>query len=1213
MKTGNNTIMIMRIRNTTLFAVLSLMALALACTREVEAPAELREGIEMEFTATWAKGESSRTVLQEDGTSIWWSAAERINAFYGNKFSGVFTSTNTNPASSVTFRGTMDVLAGSQEPDNGTSRYWAVYPYNEDNSCDGESVNLMLSHNQTGVDNNFADNFFPAVAMSDTPELAFWNVCGGARFSVVAEGVERVVFRSNDGSPMAGEVTVGFGEDHKPVVRSVTDAKDSVIVNAPAGGFVPGTNYFAVMLPQVHAGGMTVTLYTATKRLKKALGGAVTVHRSAFGTLNQLDGDTATWEEYRSEDAGGGTRSGLYIGVVGFNQELYRMTIERLNAASLIRFKSFIDGLTAKKGTLLYYSVSESMGMLSHARYPYDLFNASIVTFTDGLDQGSSMVIDPYPGDDEYLQGLNTRLYNTRISGVGLTAYSIGLRGSDITDVTKFRSNLTQLACPSSNAFEVSDMGKVNNRFQEIADQLSQTLTRYSYNLSITIPGQADGMRVRFTLDNVSSATSSSRYIEGTFDLATKSLTNVTYMGLTTSAGTTVHGEVNGIFVRFTFRDVVVGNGASDNLSKNYFLHWDYITSTGKWQRNSEFDAENDCTVEVNQWKKTAVVLLNLDCSSSLSGDFSTLKTHAKSFIQRLYNASIDPLDVTGVSLDKTYLKICKGSTTTLIATVTPSTAEDKSVVWKSSNPAVATVSDAGVVEAISEGSCTIEATTTDGGFTASCVATVVIPEAIDLGLSVKWASFNLGASAPEEYGDYFAWGETSTKSNYSWSTYRWCNGSSSTITKYCNNSSYGYNGFTDGKTIIEPDDDVASVVLCGSWRMPTYDEFNELRNNCTWTWTTLNGVYGRKVTSKKSGYTSKWIFLPAAGYKSGVNLRSDTSNGAYWSSTVKTGVPTGAYGVYFHSGAINWDGNNANRELGFSVRPVYGDFIHVTGISLNDARVSFGGTVLLTATITPADAFEKGLTWTSSDTSVASVNADGLVTGIAAGTAMITVTTVDGGYKAQGKVTVYPELTELGKTFVAVDLGLSVKWASFNLGATKPDAYGNYYAWGETSTKSNYDWSKYKWCMYSSSSQLTKYCTNSSYGYNGFTDNKTVLDPEDDAATVNLGGRWRMPTYDELNELKNQCTWEWTTLNGVYGRKVTSKKSGYTNKWIFLPAAGFRDGARLYSGGDGYYWSSSLDTGYPSYAYYVYFDSGNVSWDDYNRYDGRSVRPVLE
>ena len=190
------------------------------------------------------------------------------------------------------------------------------------------------------------------------------------------------------------------------------------------------------------------------------------------------------------------------------------------------------------------------------------------------------------------------------------------------------------------------------------------------------------------------------------------------------------------------------------------------------------------------------------------------------------------------------------------------------------------------------------------------------------------------------------------------------------------------------------------------------------------------------------------------------------------------------------------------------------------------------------------------------------------------------------------------------------VDLGLSVKWATCNVGANKPEEYGDYFAWGETQPKSTYNWSTYKYCNGSLTS-LTKYCTNSSYGT---VDNKTILDAADDAARANWGGSWRMPTDAELTELREQCTWTWTTQNGVYGYKVTSKKSGYTNKSIFLPAAGYRNDSSLYSAGSyGSYWSSSLDTGYPYYAWGVYFNSDDVSRGYGNRYYGFSVRPVCQ
>ena len=188
------------------------------------------------------------------------------------------------------------------------------------------------------------------------------------------------------------------------------------------------------------------------------------------------------------------------------------------------------------------------------------------------------------------------------------------------------------------------------------------------------------------------------------------------------------------------------------------------------------------------------------------------------------------------------------------------------------------------------------------------------------------------------------------------------------------------------------------------------------------------------------------------------------------------------------------------------------------------------------------------------------------------------------------------------------VDLGFpsGLKWATCNVGAESPEEYGNYYAWGETTPKSTYSWSTYKWCN-GSSTTMTKYCTDSDYG---IVDNKTVLDPEDDAVAVNMGGSWRMPTKAEQDELQTECTWTWTTRNGVKGYAVKSKINGNS---IFLPAAGYRCNSGLnYAGSLGSYWSSSLDTYYSDLAYYLSFDSDGVFWYYYYRYCGQSVRGVF-
>jgi len=225
------------------------------------------------------------------------------------------------------------------------------------------------------------------------------------------------------------------------------------------------------------------------------------------------------------------------------------------------------------------------------------------------------------------------------------------------------------------------------------------------------------------------------------------------------------------------------------------------------------------------------------------------------------------------------------------------------------------------------------------------------------------------------------------------------------------------------------------------------------------------------------------------------------------------------------------------------------------------------------------------------------------------------------------------------------VDLGLSVKWATMNVGATEvagtkknshtgeKDCYGEYYAWGETSPKDSYTWSNLKYCSGTTyKGPFTKYVASSTFGT---VDNKTTLELTDDAARENWGGTWRMPTITEQQELIDNCYWEWTTsyngvsVNGyiVYKAKSDSDKGkkkysgistttagsySLSDPHIFLPAAGYRGDTSLYNvGANSYYRSSSLNTSYSNYAYYVYFYSSNVGWKDSYRYYGRSVRAV--
>ena len=295
-----------------------------------------------------------------------------------------------------------------------------------------------------------------------------------------------------------------------------------------------------------------------------------------------------------------------------------------------------------------------------------------------------------------------------------------------------------------------------------------------------------------------------------------------------------------------------------------------------------------------------------------------------------------------------------------------------------------------------------------------------------------------------------------------------------------------------------------------------------------------------------------------------------------------------------------------------------------VSGITIEPSSLTLyaGTTADLTVTVSPDNASDKTLVWTSSKNGVATVT-DGTVSAVSQGETTITATAVDGsGVKAQCSVTVIPFPAG------AVDLGIVMKredgtyynlyWAKSNISgnslATNPEDYGDYIAWGELGKKGLYDWTNYKFRTSGdvpSNIVLSKYITDSSYGP---VDNKIVLEPDDDVAHVKLGGNWRMPTDAEWTELQKQCTWTWTDNyngTGIQGRIVKAPNGNS----IFLPAAGYKYGTNLDNYGPyGCYWSSSLNTGDSASALGVELTSSKVGRTTGNvRCYGYSVRPVTE
>ena len=497
---------------------------------------------------------------------------------------------------------------------------------------------------------------------------------------------------------------------------------------------------------------------------------------------------------------------GLYLGITAFNQQLYTKPISILNHVTRSDFSGFVSSLTTKDASVLYYAVDKSLDALDASPFPKNLRNVVIVTFTDGLDQGSLMLTDQgYLSDMQYASALSSRISDMSVYGCPLQAYTIGLKGTDVTNNEMFMSNLCSLSSSEDNVTLVNNLDEVKARFQTIADNLAKTSYSYSHTLTLTIPGVSNGTHIRFTFDNVNSniVVNSQKYIEGTFNLASRSLTNVTYHGMTCTSGTTIMPkDVNGVYVTYLFDNLLLDN-PSEKIDKNWIQEWYWLADHGKWQKNSEFTAYSVDSVDVESIYTSAIVMLVLDCSSSLSADFVKMKESAITFINTLadyenYNPS------------------------------------DDSQEW------------------------------------------------VDLGLpsGTLWATRNVGASCPEDYGDYFAWGETEAKENYTWDTYKWCNGEFYELTKYCYDGSYGYNGFIDNKWELDPEDDAAYVNMGPLWRMPSMEQFSELCYCCTWKWTQRNGVFGQLVT----GSNGASIFLPAAGHRNCDKLYGKGLVGYYWS-----------------------------------------------------------------------------------------------------------------------------------------------------------------------------------------------------------------------------------------------------------------------------------------------------------------------------------------
>lgn len=460
----------------------------------------------------------------------------------------------------------------------------------------------------------------------------------------------------------------------------------------------------------------------------------------------------------------------------------------------------------------------------------------------------------------------------------------------------------------------------------------------------------------------------------------------------------------------------------------------------------------------------------------------------------------------------------------------------------------------------------------------------------VDLGLSVAWAAYDVGAHEIGEEGERYAWGETTPKSEYTQENYKWFDYH---VPAHYDNGNWIPPLVYYKKNHIDPQDDVAHVKWGGDWRMPTEEEVEELREKCRCQLITFNGKPAYLVTGP-NGATA--IFPDGAG---SWWCNGYWEGGGYWGNFSELSYFMGKDKIYSSS--------THDRYEGLFVRPVMPGGQDDPYLKVDQDEIFIGSATEIHVESNTFWTAECSADWVtlSEKSSVGNKKLRITTTQNNSTSLRDAILTISHG-NIKKRIYIYQKgnkQTANNKYHSYVNLGLSVVWGATNLGANKPSEGGDYYAWGETKPKRSNTWDSYKFG--------TSY--KDFYKYNE-QDKKKILDQFDDAAKAVWEGNWRMPLYTEWNELCNSCTWDWDE------EKQCAIVTGPNGNFILLPAVGYcYNSEEPHLVGNGYYWSNQTGDGYDAFCLTFRHNSQNkqrpISFGDYEltRVFALSVRPICD